>query len=95
MWYYRSFLFKNNKSYSLNSIKEMTSGLIHRGPDSFGYWSSKDNNVYFGHRRLSILDLSKSGDQPMTSSCGRYVITFNGEIYNFIELQNDLKKKLI
>ena len=87
------FFLKNNKSYSLNSIKEMTSGLIHRGPDSFGYWSSEDNNVFFGHRRLSILDLSKSGDQPMTSSCGRYVITFNGEIYNFIELQNDLKKK--
>ena len=71
----------------------MTSSLTHRGPDSFGYWSSEDNNVFFGHRRLSILDLSKSGDQPMTSSCGRYTITFNGEIYNFIELQNDLKKK--
>ena len=67
--------------------------MTHRGPDSFGYWSSKENNVFLGHRRLSILDLSKHGDQPMTSSCGRYVITFNGEIYNFIELQNDLKKK--
>ena len=60
MWNYRSFFFKNNKSYSLSSIKEMTSSLTHRGPDSFGYWSSEDNNVYFGHRRLSILDLSKS-----------------------------------
>ena len=71
----------------------MTTTLVHRGPDSFGYWSSEDNNVFFGHRRLSILDLSKSGDQPMTSSCGRYVTTFNGEIYNFKELQEDLKKK--
>ena len=87
------FFFKNNKSFSLSSIKEMTTSLAHRGPDSFGYWSSEDNNVFFGHRRLSILDLSKYGDQPMTSSCGRYVITFNGEIYNFSELQKGLKNK--
>ena len=87
------YFFKENKKVNLSSIKEMTLNLSHRGPDSFGYWSSKDKNVYFGHRRLSILDLSTDGDQPMSSSCGRYVITFNGEIYNFIELQNNLKKK--
>lgn len=87
------YFFKDNKNVNLSSIKEMTTNLSHRGPDSFGYWSSEVNNVYFGHRRLSILDLSTHGDQPMNSSCGRYVITFNGEIYNFIELQNDLKKK--
>ena len=87
------FFLKNNKNYSLSSIKEMTISLAHRGPDSYGYWTSEGNDVFFGHRRLSILDLSKSGDQPMTSSCGRYVITFNGEIYNFKELKNDLKKK--
>ena len=87
------YFFKDNKNLNLSSIKEMTSNLSHRGPDSYGYWSSKENNVYFGHRRLSILDLSKHGDQPMSSSCGRYVITFNGEIYNFIDLQKDLKKK--
>lgn len=87
------YFFKDNKNVNLSSIKEMTKNLSHRGPDSFGYWSSKENNVYFGHRRLSILDLSTDGDQPMSSSCGRYVITFNGEIYNFIDLQNDLKKK--
>ena len=87
------YFFKDNKNVNLSSIKEMTKNLSHRGPDSFGYWSSKENNIYFGHRRLSILDLSTDGDQPMSSSCGRYVITFNGEIYNFIDLQNDLKKK--
>ena len=87
------YFFKENKKVNLSSIKDMTLNLSHRGPDSFGYWSSKDKNVYFGHRRLSILDLSTDGDQPMSSSCGRYVITFNGEIYNFIELQNNLKKK--
>ena len=92
MWNYRSFFLKGNKNLNLSSIEEMTSSLTHRGPDSYGYWSSKENDVYFGHRRLSILDLSKHGDQPMTSSCGRYTITYNGEIYNFIELQKELKK---
>ena len=87
------FFLKGNKNLNLSSIEEMTSSLTHRGPDSYGYWSSKENDVYFGHRRLSILDLSKHGDQPMTSSCGRYTITYNGEIYNFIELQKELKKK--
>ena len=77
------YFFKENKKVNLSSIKDMTLNLSHRGPDSFGYWSSKDKNVYFGHRRLSILDLSTDGDQPMSSSCGRYVITFNGEIYNY------------
>ena len=87
------FFLKANKDSYLSSIKKMTTSLTHRGPDSFGYWSSNDNDVYLGHRRLSILDLSKHGDQPMTSLCGRYIITFNGEIYNFKELQKDLKKK--
>jgi len=87
------FFLKKDKNFNLNSLKEMTSSLSHRGPDSFGYWSSEENNVYFGHRRLSILDLSKHGDQPMTSSCGRFVITFNGEIYNFKELSIELQNK--
>ena len=50
------YFFKDNKNVNLSSIKEMTTNLSHRGPDSFGYWSSEVNNVYFGHRRLSILD---------------------------------------
>lgn len=65
--------------------------LLHRGPD--GYQIIHDNLVSLGHTRLSIIDLSENGDQPMKSSCGRYTITFNGEIYNYIEIREILKKK--
>jgi len=62
--------------------------LNHRGPDNEGHWLSHCKKVGFGHTRLSIIDTSKLGNQPMKSSSGRYVITFNGEIYNY----RDLKK---
>ncbi|MCX7747190.1 MAG: asparagine synthase (glutamine-hydrolyzing) [Clostridia bacterium] len=65
--------------------------LIHRGPDASGLWHQK--NITLGHRRLSILDLSELGTQPMSYMDGRYWITFNGEIYNFIEIRNRLKGK--
>lgn len=58
-----------------------------RGPDGKGEWISDDGRIGFGHRRLSIIDLSEGGAQPMTSADGRYVITFNGEIYNYKELR--------
>ena len=61
-------------------IKKMIGSLHHRGPDDNGFWIDHKKKIYFGHNRLSILDLSKSGSQPMTSFCERYVITFNGEI---------------
>lgn len=64
--------------------------LNHRGPDDFGIW--RDNNVSFGHRRLSIIDLSLNAKQPMHWG-DRYVIVFNGEIYNYIELRQELEKK--
>ena len=64
--------------------------LDHRGPDGFG--AKKHNNCIFGHSRLSILDLSDAGSQPMESKCGRYLITFNGEIYNHQEIRDDLSK---
>ena len=66
----------------------ITNLLRHRGPDGGGYWSMP--GVFLGHRRLSIIDLS-SGDQPMASVDGRYVITFNGEIYNYPELRDELR----
>ena len=72
-------------------IENMQASLQHRGPDSRGAWISKEDKITFIHTRLSILDLSKSGHQPMHSSCGRYIITFNGEIYNHLELRNFLK----
>ncbi|WP_406700177.1 asparagine synthase (glutamine-hydrolyzing) [Singulisphaera sp. Ch08] len=62
----------------------------HRGPDAFGMWTSPSGLAALGHRRLSILDLSDAGRQPMASDDSRYQITFNGEIYNYIELRNAL-----
>ena len=61
----------------------MNNLLIHRGPDSGGIWCDEKNKIYLGHRRLSIIDLSSRANQPMKSYNGRYVIIFNGEIYNF------------
>ena len=65
--------------------------LTHRGPDGYDIWNDDDQNVTLGHRRLSILDLSDAGNEPM--HYGRYVITFNGEIYNYLELKKDLENK--
>lgn len=65
--------------------------LAHRGPDGAGIWSNRD--VILGHRRLAILDLSSNGDQPMSDISGRYMIVFNGEIYNFIEIRRELETK--
>lgn len=73
---------------NLKILKDMTSTLIHRGPDEEGYFF--EGNVGFGHRRLSIIDI-ESGKQPFTSDDGRYVLIFNGEIYNYIELRNELE----
>ena len=70
-------------------ISLMNEAIIHRGPDSDGIYN--DDGFALGFRRLSIIDLSQNGDQPMKSSSGRYVIVFNGEIYNF----PILKRKLI
>lgn len=75
----------------LQLIENMQASLKHRGPDSRGSWISKEDKITFIHTRLSILDLSKTGHQPMHSSCGRYIITFNGEIYNHLELRDLLK----
>ncbi len=63
----------------------------HRGPDSTGLWIDKEAPVILGHNRLAILDCSSAGQQPMVSSSGRFVITFNGEIYNYIELRKELE----
>ena len=69
----------------------MADALIHRGPDDAGVWVDEAAGIALGHRRLSILDLSPAGHQPMVSACGRYVIAFNGEIYNHLELRGLLR----
>jgi len=72
-------------------LESGTQSLAHRGPDGFGVWGAPDQRIHFGHRRLSILDLSDEGKQPMSSPSGRYVLTYNGEIYNHLELRKELK----
>ena len=66
-------------------VQQMSKSLIHRGPDDGGSWVDGEVGIALGHRRLSIVDLSPQGHQPMISSDGRYVIVFNGEVYNFPE----------
>jgi asparagine synthase (glutamine-hydrolysing) len=71
-------------------VRQMIDALAHRGPDDQGVWCTDDESVTLGHRRLSIVDLSPSGAQPMSSGSGRYVTAFNGEIYNYKELAAEL-----
>lgn len=72
-------------------ISRLTSLIAHRGPFGEGIWFSADRTLAFGHRRLAIIDPGEGGYQPMLSSDGRYVIVFNGEIYNFLELRRELE----
>lgn len=75
------------------SVARMLRTLAHRGPDDEGVWTDPVHGAAFGHRRLSILELSEAGHQPMTSACGRYVIIFNGEIYNHADLRARLERQ--
>lgn len=75
------------------SIEKMIATLQHRGPDGEGIWLNDKKNIGLGHRRLSIIDLSDTGKQPMHFANNRYTITFNGEIYNYLELKTELEKK--
>src|ERR1700758_318515 len=73
----------------------MDACLQHRGPDDHGVWIDEEAGVALVHRRLSILDLSPAGHQPMISADGRFVIIFNGEIYNFQEIRPELEARSI
>jgi asparagine synthase (glutamine-hydrolysing) len=71
--------------------KNMADRVAHRGPDAHDVWIAESAGVAFGHRRLSILDLSSAGAQPMHSECGRFTVTFNGEIYNHLDIRAELE----
>jgi len=83
---------KGGNSEALSaSVRRMTDALRYRGPDDEGYFQDETAGLALGHRRLSIIDLSQEGHQPMTSPDGRYVISYNGEVYNFQELRRELE----
>ena len=71
-------------------LRRMGDALKHRGPDDSGVFYDDSTGLGLGHRRLSILDLSPAGHQPMASHSGRYIIIFNGEVYNFEEIRKEL-----
>lgn len=71
-------------------LRAMTDALAHRGPDGEGFWMSDGGHIGLGHRRLSVIDLSAEGAQPMHFADGRYTIVYNGEIYNYLELRQRL-----
>jgi asparagine synthase (glutamine-hydrolysing) len=73
-------------------VGRMTATLRHRGPDDEGVWVDEKAGIALGHRRLSIIDLSPEGHQPMHSACGRYVVVFNGEIYNYRQVRDEIEK---
>jgi asparagine synthase (glutamine-hydrolysing) len=85
-------LVRNSRPVEMISdrVTNMLQSIKHRGPDGYGEWQNSLGTLGFGHVRLAIIDLSVTGSQPMISPSERLVITFNGEIYNFIELKHDL-----
>ena len=74
--------------------KKMIHEIQHRGPDDLGSWVDPQKRVGISHCRLSIVDLSSAGHQPMHSQCKRYILSFNGEIYNHLEIRQSLEKFL-
>ena len=85
-----------NEDFNNNLLKQvinMAEIMNNRGPDFKGSWIDIENGIAFAHSRLSIIDLSKSGNQPMISDDQRFVLIFNGEIYNHKDLRNIIEKK--
>jgi asparagine synthase (glutamine-hydrolysing) len=74
------------------TLRAMGNAILHRGPDAGDIWYDEGVGLGLSHRRLSIIDLSAEGNQPMHSACGRYVIAFNGEVYNFQEIRSELER---
>jgi asparagine synthase (glutamine-hydrolysing) len=81
----------NGTAVGSDAIQRLTDLLAHRGPDGAGSWFNTDRSLGLGHRRLAIIDPSEAGRQPMVSADGQHVIVYNGEIYNFLELRDELR----
>jgi asparagine synthase (glutamine-hydrolysing) len=81
-----------NEATMIAHARAMTDAVAYRGPDDFGIWVDSASGIALGHRRLSIVDLSPAGHQPMTSSDGRFVISYNGEIYNWAAIRRELEE---
>jgi len=86
------FHYGSSRPVSEPTLRRMTDSMTHRGPDDAGIYITPDRSIGLGHRRLAIIDLSAAGHQPMCDEHGKVWITFNGEIYNFLELRADLEK---
>jgi len=82
-----------DRKIAVTEFQQCLETLSHRGPDDEGVWLNRDGRVILGHKRLSILDLSEAGHQPMVTDDGRYAIVFNGEIYNYRDLKKQLDKR--
>ena len=78
---------------NISCIDDMANALTHRGPDNLGVVILEKENIALAHTRLAIIDLDPRSNQPFKSHCGRYLLTYNGEIYNYIELKADLENK--
>ena len=76
-----------------NLVMDMVKNVSNRGPDSDGYWIDHNNNFAVAHKRLSIIDLSSAGNQPILSDNNRYVLVFNGEIYNHLDIRLIINEK--
>ena len=83
-------IYTNNAPVSPVVLQKMTD-ISHRGPDGEGHWI--EGSVGIGHRRLAVIDLSPAGQQPMISADNRYILSYNGKIYNFRELRGELEAK--
>ena len=83
--------FYSNSNFSTNQIiRKMNNIISHRGPDFSGIWQDDTVGIALGHQRLSIIDTSAAGNQPMQSNSGQLILTYNGEIYNHIDIRKDL-----
>lgn len=83
----------SDESMAISQLSRMANAIRHRGPDSDGYWTDSSAGIALAHRRLAVVELSAAGAQPMSSRDSRYVLVFNGEIYNHLSLRNELERE--